>query len=131
MKTAAATVAVTVGLTLTACGGNEAPTTTADCSLQVRLEGIVYTSYGFTDHRATHYGQADVAECEDVGQDARGSVFPSSPRHVRTWTFAAYPPTKVVGTRSGKTDSFAVFVADSVSPAERDRIFEDLARESR
>jgi hypothetical protein len=33
----------------------------------------------------------------------------------------------VLGVRSGR-DSFAVFVADSVTPEERDRIYEDLAK---
>lgn len=90
------------------------------------MDGIVYTSHGYTERKATKYSSAEEADCQDVGPDAAGSVFSESSEQVTTWTFAGHPPAKVLGVRSGR-DSFAVFVADSVNPEERDRIYEDLA----
>jgi hypothetical protein len=127
MKSAAVTVAVSFLLGVTGCTGGGASPTSADCSAQVRADGIIYTSHGYTKRSATKFSSAEEADCHDVGPDAAGSVFPDSPRHVTTWRFARYPTAKVLGVRSGNADSFAVFVADSVPPAERDRIYDDLA----
>ena len=127
MKAAVATVAVTLSLIGTGCAENSGSQTSSDCSAQVRADGIVYTSYGFTESSPTKFSLVEEADCEDVGQDAAGSVFSESPRTVMTWRFAGYPPVKVLGVRSGNTDSFAVFVADSVPPEERDRIYNELA----
>ena len=131
MKAAVVTVAVTLAFVVTGCAGNGGSQTSSDCSAQVRADGIVYTSHGYTERSATKHSSAEEADCEDVGPDATGSVFPESPRHVTTWTIANYPPAKVLGVRSGNMDSFAVFVADSVSPDERDRIYEDLVSGAR
>ncbi|QNN54707.1 DUF6281 family protein [Nocardioides mesophilus] len=131
MKAAAVTVAVTLNFALTSCAGTGGSQTSSDCSAQVRAAGIVYTSHGYTERSATKRSSAEEADCEDMGPDAADSVFPESPRHVTTWTFANYPPAKVLGVRSGKTDSFVVFVADSVPDEESDRIYEDLASEAR
>lgn len=135
MKAAVVTVAVTLNFVLTSCAGtgssqtsaNGRSQTSSDCSAQVRADGIVYTSHGYTERSATKHSSAEEADCEDMGPDAAGSVFPESPRHFTTWTFANYPPAKVLGVRSGKTDSFAVFVADSAPPDVRDRVYKDLA----
>jgi hypothetical protein len=125
MKAAGLPLAVTLTFVATGCAGAGSQTS-GDCSAQVRANGIVYTSHGYTRRNATKHSMAEEADCEDVGQDAAGSVFPESPRHVTTWTFAEYPATKVLGVRSSK-GSFAVFVAESVPPDERQRIYEDLA----
>jgi translation initiation factor 2B subunit (eIF-2B alpha/beta/delta family) len=90
------------------------------------VDRTVYTSYGYTERKAAKHSTAEVADCEDAGQDAAGSVFPKSPRRVTTWAFSEYPPAKVVGVRSDK-GSFAVFVADSVPAREGERIYEELA----
>ena len=127
MKAAVATVAMTLSFVVTGCAENGGSQTSSDCSAQVRADGIVYTSYGFTESSATKFSSAEAADCEDVGRDAAGSVFSESPPTVTTWRFAGYPPVKVLGVRSGNTDSFAVFVADSVPPEERNRIYKDLA----
>lgn len=108
------------------CSTSGGQQTSADCSAQVRADGIVYTSYGHTERKASTHLSAEVADCDDFGRDAAGSVFSETPPKVATWTFAGYPPAKVLGVRVGK-DSFAVFVADSVPPEERDQIHEDLA----
>lgn len=89
----------------------------------------MYTSHGYTERKASKYSLADQADCQDVGPDAAGSVFPETPHQVATWTFTGYPPAKVLGVRFGK-DSFAVFVADSVAPEEREQIYEDLAADN-
>lgn len=127
MKAAVVTVVATLSFVVTGCAGNGGSQTASDCSAQVRADGIVYTSHIYTERSATEFSSAEEADCEDFGPDAAGSVFPESPRHVTTWRFANYPPAKVLGVRFGNTDSFAVFVADSVPPEERDRIYEDLA----
>jgi hypothetical protein len=127
MKTAVVTVAVTVSFVVTGCASGSGSQTSSDCSAQVRAGGIVYTSHGYTERSATEFASAEEADCADVGPDAAGSLFPESPRHVRTWTIANYPPAKFLGVRAGNTDSLAVFAADSVPPEERDRIYEDLA----
>ena len=88
----------------------------------MRADGLAYASHGYTERRATKHSSAEEADCEDMGTGAAGSVFPESPRHVMTWSFANYLPRKVLGVRSGNTDAFAVFVP----PYERDRIYEDL-----
>ncbi len=124
-------VAVTLCFVATSCSGIGGSETSSDCQAQVRSDGIVYTSYGHTERRATKFSSAAEADCEDVGANPAGPVFPKSPRTVTTWRFADYPPVKVLGVRSGNTDSFAVFVADSIPPEERDRIYEELATEVR
>jgi hypothetical protein len=108
------------------CSGD--PQSSADCAAQVRADGVVYTSNGTTEHRASRYASAERADCHDVGNDAAGSVFPDEPDRVATWTFEGYAPTKVLGVRYSK-DAFGVFVADSVSAEESQRIYADLARE--
>ena len=123
-------VACVCVVTVVAAGGcaeSGGQQTSEDCSAQVRADGILYTSHGYTERRASKYSSAEEADCQDVGSDAAGSVFPETPRHVATWTFAGYPPAKVLGVRFGQ-DSFAVFVADSVAPEEREQIYEDLVR---
>ena len=99
---------------------------TADCSSQVRVGDEVFTSYAFTRAQATRQGVADAAECHDVGADPAGSVFPDDPRQVRTWSFEGYSPDEVLGVRAGD-DAFAVFIAESVSATERDRIADGLS----
>ena len=89
----------------------------------------MYTSYGYTDRQARRHAAAQAAECDDVGEGAAGSVFPEDPRRVPTWSFRGQPHNRVLGVRFDK-DSFAVFIAESVPIAERERIFRDLAKPS-
>lgn len=97
-----------------------------DCSAQVRVAGVVYTSYGYSHRPATKHSVGEVADCDDLGPDGAGSVFSDRPRQVTTWSFREYSPEQVVGVRSDR-DSFAVYVADAVPDVERDRIFRELA----
>lgn len=114
---------------LSACSTDEGPTsesaTASDCTTQIRVGSAVYSSYGTTQRPASRHVEAERAVCEDVGRDARGSVFPAQPEHVAAWRFPGYPPSKVLAVRYD-TDSFHVFTADSLPDAERDRILEDL-----
>ncbi|WP_277985675.1 DUF6281 family protein [Nocardioides glacieisoli] len=110
---------------MTACS-ETGPQSSADCASQIRLDGVVYTSQGTSSHEAERHVEADEAECDDTGRDARGSVFADSPSRVRTWVFAGYPPKEVLGVQYGKS-SFGVFVADTVAPDEQERIYADLS----
>ncbi len=117
-------------LLISGCGTDGEDEGTADCSAQVRLDGTVYTSHGFTSpdydaSRATRIGDAEVADCHDVGEHAAGSVFTDDPREVAVWAFEGYRDDEVVGVRTDGT--FAVYVAETVPAKDRDRIFEELA----
>lgn len=126
-RTAAGGIGIVLAFAALGCTSydTDASTGAADCAAQLRLDGVVYTSYGYTERQALRYAAADAAECHDVGEDAAGSVFPEHPRQVTTWTFRGYPPEEVVGVRFD-ADAFAVYVADSVPSAERERIFREL-----
>lgn len=125
----AACIGLTFAFALSSCASREEaePVGAADCSAQVRVNGVVYTSHGYSDQQATRFAPADQAECHDGGEEPAGSVFPDDPGQVTTWTFQGYPPQKVLGVRFDE-ESFAVFVADNVSERESERIFEALAK---
>ena len=125
MRVAVVTVSLTLLFLASGCSAEGGSPTSGDCSVRVRADGIVYSSYGYTERKPSRHSVADLAECEDVGEDAAGSVFPEHPQQVTTWSFRGYPPDVVVGVRFDR-DSWAVFVADSVPDAERERIFREL-----
>lgn len=128
MRFASVAIAFTLPVIVTGCSGDDGSQATADCSARVRADDIVYTSYGFTERNATKHSVAEQADCDDVGKDAAGSVFSGKDsKQVTTWSFPGYPPEEVVGVRFDK-DSLAVFVADSVPNAERERIFKELGQ---
>ena len=103
----------------------------ADCSSQIKSDGAVFSSHGYTDHSGSEYGAALEAECEDVGENARGSVFIDKSRRVTTYRFVGYPPAQVLGVRYSQVEGYAVFVADSVSRKDRDRIYQELDQPER
>lgn len=109
------------------CAGGEPceAASAADCAPHIRVDGVTYTSHGYTERRAVEHGRADDADCHDVGCNAAGSVFPDDPWQVTTWTFRGYPPDEVLGVRFAK-DSFAVFIVDSLPRRERDRLLREL-----
>jgi hypothetical protein len=125
VRVAVVTISLTVCFVVSGCSTHGGAQTSRDCQAQVRIDGIVYTSYGHTQRKASRHSVADRADCDDVGEDAAGSVFPEDPQQVPTWSFAAYPPSEVVGVRFDK-DSLAVFIADSVPDPERERIIQSL-----
>ena len=110
--------------------GSGEPASTADCTSQVRREGVVYSGYGHSEHPATKRGTADRAGCHDLGRDAQGSVFTDDPAQVGVWTFRGYAIEKVLGVR-GAGGSFEVFVAESLSREEAERILRRLDRDGR
>ena len=123
--TAGIAVLVLVG-TLTGCGAERA--SPAACTSQIRLDGIVYSGYSWTDRPAPATRldtTAEVADCADVGQDARGSVFPDDPQRVRVWSFDGHPTEDVLGVRRDD-GAFEVFTAASLPDADRDRLVEQL-----
>jgi len=128
VRTSLARVAAGCALALGAlagCAASECRQAAADCQNQVRIDGRVYTGWGFTQLDATRFTLADRAECHDTGTCPVGSVFPDDPRQVTVWSFDGYPTATVVGVRSYE-GSFEVFVADSVPRADRDRILREL-----
>lgn len=120
----AAPVLVVTCLMTSGCQSDN--TVAADCQGQIRIGDEIFTSYGYTKREATRQGVADQADCQDVGKDAAGSVFPEDPQHVPTWRFDGYSPDKVLGVRLGR-DGFHVFVVDSVPLEERARILAALS----
>lgn len=129
MRFAVVIVSLTLGFTLSGCSGDGGSQTSSDCQAQVRADGTVYTSYGYTERNASKHSVAERADCHDVGKGPAGSVFPENPQQVATWSFRGYPPEEVVGVRFDK-DMFAVFVADSVPDAARERIYRGLDQPS-
>ena len=125
MRFAVVTISLTLSFTVSGCSGDGGRQTSDDCQAQLRADSIVYTSYGYAERNASKHSVAERADCHDVGEDAAGSVFPENPQQVTTWSFRGYPPEEVVGVRFGK-DTFAVFVADSVPDAARERIYREL-----
>ena len=115
-------------ISVVATGCSQAATQSeADCPDTIRLEGIVYTWDGVADEKATApHESADLADCDDTGEDSKGSVFPDDPTQVSTWTFDGYPPTQVLGVASDD-GSFGVFIADEVTPQDRERIHTNLS----
>ena len=124
-------MAVGLAFFLAGCvGSTDAPEGSAayECTTQIRLDGVIYSGYGYTDQEATEFGTADEAACHDVGLDAPGSVFPDDPDQVTVWTFAGYESDQVLGVRFGQ-DQFVVLIAESVPRDQADHIFSELSAE--
>lgn len=120
-------IALLCSISLVATGCSQAaPQSAVDCPDQIRAEAAVYTWHGSAEQHATAHATADLAECDDAGEDPQGSVFPADPAQVRTWTFDGHPSAKVLGV-ANPDGSFGVFIADSVTPDERERIVLDLS----
>lgn len=117
--------ALVAALAVVGCSTDELPV--SDCTTQIRVGSTVYSSYGFVEGPAVRHASADRADCEDVGEDARGSVFPEDPQQVRTWRFPGFSPDEVVAVRFDER-SFEVFIADSLPAGERDRVGEAVSR---
>ena len=121
-------VAVVAALLLAGCGGASAPESSADyeCVLTIRWQGAVYTGYGYTDREATRrLGEADRADCRDVGRETPVSDFPSNPDQVVVWTFAGHAESRVLGVPFDE-GAFTVFIAESVPRSEGERILGEL-----
>jgi hypothetical protein len=129
MRVAVVATSLTLSVIVSGCSADGGSQTSSDCSAQVRADGIIYTSYGYTERKARRHSIADRADCNDVGEDPAGSVFLEHPQQVTTWSFRGYPPEEVVGVRFDKS-SFAVFVSNSVPHAESERILQDLDQPS-
>ena len=119
-----AALVLLVALLLAGCGSDDEGS--ADCGSQVRLDGVVYTSHGFTERGGERIGPVEVAECQDVGEDARGAVFPDDPRKVEAVRIPGHDTDEVLGVRFDD-DSFTVYVAESVPDDEQERIYEELS----
>jgi len=86
--------AVLVSLLAAGCTSDQGATS-ADCAAAIRRDGIVYIEAGFAKHpatatataTATASGQAERAECHDVGRDAPGIAFPPDGKSVNVVAF--------------------------------------------
>ena len=88
-----------------------------------------YVEYGFTDHAASKWGQAEDSACDDMGRNPRGSYFPGNPRRVDVWSFDGQDPRKVLGVRE-RTGTLRVFIAQDVGRAKAAAIVEALGEPS-
>ena len=133
MTPVGASFLLVAALLLPACsteqGAVDEPATAGDCTTQIRVGSTVYSSYGATERRARRHTKAERADCQDVGQNARGSVFPEQPELVTAWKIPTYPPEKVLAVRYDR-GSFFVFTADSLPASERDQILQELSQRS-
>ncbi len=99
------------------CGDDDPPGDTSDCSLSIRTNGITYDEIGFVNGPAQPVGRAELASCDDVGEDARGAYFPDDPRQVDVWSFEGQAPDLALGVLESD-DRYRVFVADGEDAAE-------------
>jgi hypothetical protein len=126
-----ATVAcATLGLILAGCAdsADRDGHAEAECTPQIRMDGVSYRGAGYTNREATKLGTADEAECQDDGLDPAGIVFPENPRQVAVWSFAEYSPDDVLAVRFNQEYSFAVFVNASVPQPRADAIVRELGQ---
>jgi hypothetical protein len=75
MRGAIVIISLTLSFVVSGCLGDGGSQTASDCSAQVRAAGIIYTSHGYTDRKASRHSVADRADCDDSGEDAAGSAF--------------------------------------------------------
>ena len=125
-------VAALLGMSALGCApsdGGAGGQAATDCALAVRLDGMQYVEYGFTDHAASKWGQAEDSACDDMGRNPRGSYFPGNPRRVDVWSFDGQDPRKVLGVRE-RTGTLRVFIAQDVGRAKAAAIVEALEEPS-
>lgn len=122
---AAVAAVLLLGAGCASAGSSETSSRTSDCQAQVRVGGEVYTGYAFTRHEpSARYAEAEVADCDDNGTDARGSVFRGGATQVETWSFAGHDPGDVLAVRFDAR-SWEVYFSESVP---RD-VLEETVRE--
>jgi len=124
---------VAVGLTLlvlttgcSAVGGGDDDEGSSDCAVLIKADGVVFSSVGVTSTPAVELGTAQQSSCHDVGEDAPGPVFDDSSATITTYRITGYAPDQVLGTRATNSAELTVYVADSVSPGERQRMTHEL-----
>ncbi|TNM37572.1 hypothetical protein FHP29_17375 [Nocardioides albidus] len=92
-----------------------------DCDAVIRVENRTYTAVTMTnDKPAEKFATAQMGRCEDVGASPPGVVFDGDVDQVQSWVFEGYDSDVVLGVRV--SDSWQVFVEDSVTEAEREGI---------
>lgn len=110
------------------CSDETQPPSTAKCIGQVRLVGVTYDSVEAVGKSLAQEasGMAEVARCGDMGESPVGPYYPDDAELVQAWSVPEYPATMVIGIRDGAL--LQVFVAETLSIEERDRIVSDLKR---
>ena len=120
-------------IALTACSsdnpaGGSGNLGTADCTTVVRYSGETYSQDGFSDEATAPLGDAELANCEDTGADARGSVFPQNPDIVSVSVFKGFDPADVLALRFDDQTGplWRIMVNDQLSPNKSDAITDAL-----
>jgi Family of unknown function (DUF6281) len=98
----------------------------AMCVSTVRYDGTVYRGWVHNpkDVQATKLGLADLADCDDTGDDSEGATFPANPDQVKVWAFKGLPTSEVTGVHS--PDGFLAYVAEDVPTKEAEAIAAQL-----
>lgn len=118
--------ALAVLLVLSGCSGGGCEGAEADCTSQVRLDGVVYNGYGTLPAEVTPIGDVERAECSD-GCDARGSYFPDDPETEEAFAIEGHDPSEVVAVHWRK-NRYTVYVVESMSDQETEELFAELRR---
>lgn len=131
MNSVRSSVASTVGvglfglIALVGCTGDDSGAT-ADCDVLLRLDDTQYRSVTVTDQEPVQeYATVELSRCDDGDTDQSGAVFGDDPDRVEAWTFDGYRGDVVLGVRLA--DSWQVFIDESVTQDERERIVADLS----
>ena len=94
---------------------------TSECTSRVRMNGVIYMARTYTEGiAAAPIGSAELAACDDNGEDPRGAYFPGNPEVVHVWSLGGFDPAQVIGVRI--SDGFFVYIASGMAPSERQRI---------
>jgi len=100
----------------------------AECQPQVRLGDQVYEAWSYTDQEpGPMVGDADAADCDDVGEEPEGAVFPENPEQVPAWSFRGFPTDQVIGVRFDQ-DTFTVFINEAVPQRRAEAISTELGK---
>ena len=87
-----------------------------DCPSQLRFHGATYTAFRLTDQHSRKVGLATPA-CSDKAID--------DGHRVTVWALPGKSPAEVL-VRRNVSGRFGVYVADSLSPDERDQVLRSL-----
>ena len=105
---------------LTGCSA-DAVSSAGDCSVMVRFEGREYVGHWFTDEPAAALGEAELAECDDVG-DGAGQVFPDDVTLVEVRALDGFDSSKVVVVALPDYASWHVMLAEDTPDDVRARL---------
>ena len=68
----------------------------ADCTVVIRYGDAIYNQDGFTKVVGSEVGMADLAGCDDTGENAQGPYFSEGDKRVQVWSIPGRNPASVV-----------------------------------